>query len=643
MTTPLRVLIVEDSEDDAALLVRELRRAGYEPDHMRVDTLDAMRAALLERIWDVILADFSVPGFGAPQALGLMTALGLDLPFIIVSGSIGEDVAVGMMRAGAQDYVMKGNLTRLTPVLSRELREAEERRERKRAEAALRESEERYRELFENANNIIFTLDLSGRFTSVNKAGEQITGYSRERVLTMSILDLIGEDQRERVLQALRSELTAGEEYAAEWQVNAADGKRVALEVNSRPIFEGEKVVGVQGIARDVTERKRLEAQLRQAQKMESVGTLAGGVAHDFNNILTGIIGFADLGLSDLSIQHPLYRNLLEIKQLGDRAARLIRQLLAFARRQVLEQRQIALNDVISDLGRLLGRVIGEHIELQLVLAENLPCVNADPAQMEQVLMNLCVNARDAMPAGGRLLIETQAITLNDSYCHSHPWAKLGEYVLLTVSDSGMGMDRLTQERIFEPFFTTKEPGQGTGLGLAMVYGIVKQHNGLIHVYSEIGRGSSFKIYLPALSTVGEEVDRPTIELPKGGHEMILLAEDDTAVRELIVTILENNGYRVVAAANGQEAIDIFERQPNDFSLILSDAVMPKISGRELYEALHHHRPALKFLFISGYSINALNEKFILDKRLALLHKPFSPVDLARKVREVLDRSMNSE
>jgi len=510
--------------------------------------------------------------------------------------------------------------------------------ERKRAEAALCESERRYRELFENANDIIYTIDLAGNFTSINRAGERIIGYSREEILKMNLSQLVKPGQFEVFQQTLERKLAGEELTTYELEIIARDGHKVALEVSTRLIYQEGKPVGVQGIGRDVTERKNLEAQLRQAQRMESIGTLAGGVAHDFNNILTGIIGFSELAMLNLLPPSPIYRNLQEIKQLGERAARLTRQLLAFARKQVLARRPTNLNDLISDLAKFLRRVIGEHIELGLVLADDLAVVHADGSQIEQVLMNLCVNARDAMPQGGKLLIKTQNVTLDESYCQIHPDVKPGKYVLISVSDTGTGMDSATRERIFEPFFTTKGPGQGTGLGLAMVYGIIKQHDGSICVSSEPGRGATFDIYIPAISEQEEIHEERADYALADGNETILVAEDEASVRNLIVTILQNWGYKVLTASNGEEAVKVFDEEQGKIDLVLSDAVMPKLGGRELYEILRKRNPELKFLFISGYSIDAMSERFILSEGLELLHKPFNPLDLARRIRESLDR-----
>lgn len=510
--------------------------------------------------------------------------------------------------------------------------------ERLRADAALRESEERYRGLFETANDIIYTHDLSGKFTSINKAGEKISGYSRAEVLKLNIRSCVTAEYFTRMRQIAAGKAAGEVPTTFDLEIKSKDDRRIALEVSTQSVYRNGQPVGVQGIARDVTERKRLEEQLRHAQKMESVGTLAGGVAHDFNNILTGIIGFSDLMLRNLSPQHPHYGNLREIQRLGERAAQLTRQLLTFARQQMLDPKRLNLNQVIYDLSQFLQRVIGEHIELKVALTDEPTLLFADGTQIEQVLMNLCINARDAMPHGGTLLIETGSVRLDDAFCQLHPWAKPGDYIRLTVSDTGVGFDRATKERIFDPFFTTKAPGQGTGLGLSIVYAIIQQHGGMIDVYSEVGRGAAFNIYLPAAEAGEAPAERAPLRALPGGRETLLVVEDEAVVRDLIVHFMQTQGYKVLAAGNGEEALRLADAHKGLIDLVVSDAVMPKMGGRELYEVLRSRWSGLKFIFMSGYSMQALGDRFLLEEGLDFLHKPFKPMDFARKVREVLDK-----
>src|SRR5581483_5593403 len=415
-----------------------------------------------------------------------------------------------------------------------------------------------------------------------------------------------------------------------------ADGSLVDVSVSAAAFDSDSAGSGVIVIVEDITHRNQLQAQLRQAQKMESIGTLAGGIAHDFNNVLTGIIGFADLLLSQINAADPFYNPIQQIRKLGDRAATLTRQLLAFARRQLLDFKNLNPNAIVTDSLKFLGRIIGEHIDLKIDLEENIHTIHADVAQIEQVLTNLCINARDAMPGGGRLTIETRNTVLDESYVSNHPGAKAGSYAMLCVTDTGLGMDKSTKERIFEPFFTTKDFGKGTGLGLAMVYGIVKQHGGLIYVYSEIGKGTSFKVYLPAVEVPADAVIPSKTDFPIGGTETVLVAEDENAVRELVVAVLESLGYKVLTAKNGAEAIQLFEGRADEIDLVLSDTIMPKVGGKELFDVVRRRKPDLRFVFMSGYNVDAVGENAGAIANVDFLQKPFSPVVLGRKVREVL-------
>ncbi len=635
MSTPLRVLMVEDSEDDALIVERQLRQGGYEPLLRRVDTPETMTEAVRQAAWDVIIADYNLPRFSALAALALLHQQRLDLPFLVVSGSIGEATAVAAMKAGAHDYIMKDNLARLVPAIEREMREAAGRRERRRAEARLRSSEARYRTLFESAQDAIAVWDEGLKLVDANRAYCDLVGAPRDDLLGQwhAPADAVAPEDRPRFEEALR-ELEATGILRGEFAVTSQDGARRLVDVigmRSAPGF-------FLSILRDITERKSLERQLEQAQRMESIGTLAGGIAHDFNNILTGISGYADLALMHLSPAHPLHSDLSQIRKQAEHAATLTRQLLAFSRRQVLERRHVDLNRVIGEIETFLRRVIGEHIAVDIRKADGLATAYVDPVQVEQVLMNLCINARDAMPGGGRLIVESANARLDAAFCRVNVWARPGEYALIRVSDTGIGMDEATMQSIFDPFFTTKEPGKGTGLGLAMVYGIVKQHDGLIEVTSEPGRGAAFTVYFPAVDAKAEPVSRAAALPARGGHETILLAEDDDMVRELIVRTLETAGYQVVTAVDGEQALEVFDRRKDDLALAIVDAVMPKLGGREVYFELRARKPALKFLVVSGYSVNAIDERFVQEEGLHFVQKPFSPADLARRVREILDR-----
>jgi PAS domain S-box-containing protein len=510
--------------------------------------------------------------------------------------------------------------------------------ERKHAEESLRRSEERYRELFENANDIVYTHDLAGNFTALNKAGEVVTGYTREEALRMNVIEVVAPECLEVVTQMLTRKVAEGGTTSYELTIISKTGQRVALEVSTRLIYEGGQPVGVQGIARDVTARRLLEDQLRQSQKMDAIGRLAGGVAHDFNNLLTAIIGYSQLGLSRLEPGDPLRHEMEEISNAGARAASLTSQLLAFSRKQVLNPRIVDLNAIVTNIDKMLRRLIGEDIEVITILDSGLERIKADAGQIEQVILNLAVNARDAMPKGGRLTIETANRDVDLDFASYHIGLEPGRYVMLTVSDTGCGMDAETQGRIFEPFFTTKEPGQGTGLGLATAYGVVNQSGGRILVESEVGRGTTFRVLLPAaLGVAVAEAPTEQSDLLLTGTETLLLVEDDQFARKLALKVLQEGGYRVLETSSPTEALAKVRDAGQPIDLVVTDVVMPEMSGRAMADRIREIRPSLPILFVSGYTDDALLRHGVLEEGTALLQKPFTPESLARKVRELLD------
>lgn len=522
---------------------------------------------------------------------------------------------------------------------------AEDVTERKRAEYELSESEERYRELVENARDIIYQHDLKGNYTSTNKAGQQLTGYSLEETLALNMVDTVAPEYLEKAREMLRLKLAGETVTAYELEILTKDGSRIPVEANTRLVYQNGVPVGVQGIARDITERKRLERalgeseeQLRQSQKLEAIGQLAGGVAHDFNNLLTAINGYSALALRRVGKDHPITPYLEEIKKAGDRAANLTRQLLAFGRKQLLQPLALNLNDIVSDMIKLLKRLIGEDIQLVTKPGVTLKQIKADPGQLEQVLVNLVVNARDAMPRGGIVTIETANTTLDATYASRHLDAIPGEYVMLAISDTGTGMDQKTQSRIFEPFFTTKAKDKGTGLGLSTVYGIIRQSGGSIWVYSELGTGTTFKVYLP----LDDEEPRQagvtaSVEPIKRGSETVLLVEDEDMVRKLASELLAESGYTVLEANGGEAAIHLGKEHKARIDLLITDVVMPKLSGKEVAEQLQAIHPETRVLFMSGYTDEAIVHHGIVDSGIAFIQKPFSERALAQKIRDVLD------
>jgi two-component system cell cycle sensor histidine kinase/response regulator CckA len=514
VSIPLRVLVIEDSDDDTAMVVRELKRAGYDVAFKRVDSSETLRTSLAEQEWNLLISDFSMPGFSGTDALKIVRSAGCEAPFIFVSGTMGEDSAVAALKDGAQDYLIKTNLKRLVPAVQRELRESEERQQ-----------------------------------------------------------------------------------------------------------------------------RQRLEQHVHQLQKFEAIGRLAGGVAHDFNNLLGVILGQSEI-LLDRPHDEKITRGLEMIRESARRGANLTRQLLAFGRRQVLQSQVLNINAILTDVEKLLQRVIGENIELDFQTDAKIGSIEADPSQLEQVVVNLAANARDAMPKGGKLTIATANVDLDEAYADRRVMVRPGHYVQLTVSDTGCGMDRETQSYIFEPFFTTKEQGKGTGLGLATVYGIVKQSGGYIWVYSEPGQGTTFKIYLPMVAAAAESpryVERSE-ELARGS-ETILVVEDDASLRQVTCEFLQSSGYTVIPAESPVEALRLAESHNGPIDFLLTDVIMPRMNGRELATRLIQARPGMKVLYVSGYANGIIRDAVNgpLEEGLAFLQKPYTRSVVTRKIREILD------
>ena len=512
MPAPLRALIVEDSEDDAALIVRELERGGFDVTHSRVDSPRAMNTALDSAKWDIVISDYSMPGFSGAEALKILRTRTSEIPFIYVSGTLGEDAAVAALKSGAQDYLVKGNLGRLVTAIERELRDVEANRE-----------------------------------------------------------------------------------------------------------------------------RKRLEAQVYQLRRFEAIGRLAGGISHDFNNVIGAILGFAELGQEELAEDHPARKRFQKICDQAKRASGLTRQLLAFARRQVLQPQNLDVNRIVRETLSLLGTLLGENIHIELALLDDLAPAWADATQIEQVIMNLCLNARDAMPLGGRIAIRTQNFEIRAGDDLPHSYYRPGKYVLITVADTGTGMDREMLEHIFEPFFTTKEVGKGTGLGLATVYGIVKQHGGIIDVQSERGTGTEFRVYLPAGSGSAHTTEKSPQRAARRGTETILVAEDHEGLRELAKEALEALGYRVLLAATGGQALEIFMDKHSSIDLVLLDIVMPEMGGPAALEKMLSIKPTLRAILVTGYAADVDSVGLMMQKGMLILQKPYSSQDLGQSVRSVLD------
>jgi PAS domain S-box-containing protein len=511
--------------------------------------------------------------------------------------------------------------------------------QRRMAEDAVKREEAFTENSLNMLSDVFFVLDLEGKLLRWNKRLNDVTGYSDREIVLMKPGDFFLSTDIERISKAIKSVVDKGT-FSSELTAVTKDGKQIPYEFRATLMrdYTG-SLIGICGVGRDLTERNKFEAQLRYAQKMEAVGTLTGGIAHDFNNILNVIIGFGTLVMDRIRDDQLSREQMNEVLTAAERAATLTKRLLMFSRKQVVEVRPVDINELVLGLQKMLARIIRESIDFNLDLADRPLMVLADSGQIEQVLMNLTANARDAMPEGGRLTIGTGPQELDDEYVEAYGYGKTGTYALITVADTGQGMDAETQKKIFEPFFTTKGVGEGTGLGLAISYGIIKQHSGYIKVYSEPGHGTVFKIYLPLIEEMtlpAEKAESP--DAVKGGNETILVAEDDASMRKFSSIVLESCGYRVITADDGEDAITKFMENRERISLALLDMIMPKKNGKEVSEAIRKVSPRTKVLFTSGYAIDVIKTKELTEAGYGFIHKPVRSQDLLRKVREFLDK-----
>jgi signal transduction histidine kinase len=648
---PVRVLLVDDDEDDYIItrnLISEIKDRRYQLKW--VDNYDSALEILRHPDHDICLLDYRLGSRTGLELLKESQSFNGGLPIILLTGQGDHEIDLEAMRAGAADYLIKGQLD--SDKLDRAIRYAiEDHRVRER----LRHESNLIGRIMETSPVGIMVADRSGKITFANSQAEKILGLNKEKLSqsNYSILDWSLTDSEGNPLSgqasSLKQVLESGRPVYDACYILGRESRsgldtsfhnRVSLSVNAAPLFDGNsKIDGLVVTIEDITAHLAMEAQLRQSQKMESVGQLAAGVAHDINNILTIIQGHSGLLLNTGALDSDAVKSVKQISAASERAAGFIRHLLMFSRKQVYRTKILDLNAVLQNLEYMLPRMLGEHIALEIRCGAKLPRIAADIAMIEQIVMNLAINARDAMLKGGKLLIETAAAEINASYVQQHPEARAGSFVRLTVTDTGCGMEPSVLQRIFEPFFTTKEVGRGTGLGLATVYGIVKQHNGWITVQSQVGVGTTFKVFLPAAGEMAHSSDDSTApsETVLGGRETILLVEDESDLLGLLREVLEQYRYRVLTASSGGEALRIWNEHHGRVDLLLTDMVMPGgMTGDELAAELKRRKPDLKIIYASGYSSAFVGKDFSQDDT-NFLAKPYQPQQVAQLVRNILD------
>ena len=679
------ILVVDDEPSSIELIEAYLIPQGYEI--VKAKSGEEALGKLSSNQIDLIVLDVRMPGMDGFEFIRRVRQDNTHrlLPIILVTVLRDSEDRVKGIEAGCDDFLSKpvdkmeliarvrslikikayndlrsnylkeleSEVTRRTEKLKHALeKQLQEISERKKAEESLCLSEVRRRTLVDAIPDLVWLKDLNGVYHSCNPTFERFFGAKEADIVGKTDYDFKDKDLADFFREHDRKAVEAnGLNVNEEWLTFAADGHSGLFETIRTPMRDAEgHLLGVLGISRDITERKqaaeekaKIEAQLLQAQKMESIGQLAGGVAHDFNNMLSIIIGFTEVAIDTVGPAHPVISNLEEIRKAAYRSSDLTRQLLAFARGQTIAPEVLDLNETIEGMVKMLRCLIGEDIDLIWLPGKSLWQIEIDPSQIDQILANLCVNARDAISGVGKITIETGNDIFNGDYCASHPGFASGEYVMLTVSDNGSGMDKETLDRIFEPFFTTKELGNGTGLGLATVYGIVKQNNGFIKVCSEPGQGTTFTIYLPRYMTKSEKIQKtaPAVTAVQG-NETILLVEDEPVILQMTTMMLERHGYTVLAANTPGEAIRMADAHTGVIHLVMTDVVMPEMNGKDLVKNLLLHDPNLKYLFMSGYTANVIAHHGVLDPGVNFIQKPFSIKDLTVKVREVLDDAKNS-
>ncbi len=642
MKFPLHILHLEDNPADAELIQATLEAEGIPCAITPVQTRNGFVSALERGGIDLILSDFSLPDFDGMSALKIARARCPAIPLIFVSGTLGEERAIDSLKSGATDYVLKERLARLAPAVRRAMDETEERASNRRTEEALKQTEQRLRIIFNESPFGIALVGEDGRPLITNPALQRMLGYTGAELSGMPFSEFTHPEDCAKCME-LYQHLIKGlrDSYQVEKRYVRKDGQViwVRVSVSLAHAATGDPGYSV-AMVEDITAHRDLEAKFIEAQKMEVIGQLAGGVAHDFNNILAVIMGYSDLMMQKLTPDDDLMSYLETLRSAAERATGLTRQLLIFSRKQTVQPVVLDINEVVKDLDKMLRRLIDEHIEMTILPGKDIGRVKADSGYVGQVLMNLVVNARDAMPNGGKLTIATENVTLGKDFVRGHEGVLPGDYVMFSVTDTGTGMTDAVKARLFKAFFTTKPKGKGTGLGLATCQTIVQQSGGYIEIHSEVGIGTTFNVYFPRVDQPLDITARPETEAMPRGTETLLVVEDEPLLKHLARSVLEARGYEVLSASNGQDALRTArDHKGSPIRLVITDVIMPLMGGIVMAAWLKSAYPDLKILFTSGYTDDAITQDGALPAKVEFLPKPYTPVTLARKVRELLDAS----
>jgi len=638
MGKTIRLLIIEDVEDDVLLLLREIRKGGFEPVFKRVDSEKDLVEALTGETWDIVISDYAMPGFTGIDALRIVKRHDPDIPFILHSGAIGEDVAVTAMKEGAGDYLMKDNLKRLIPAIERGLQDAETRKARKEAVKALEESENKYRLLVEDLNDVIYRTDQSGIINYISPVIQSLAGYDQSELIGRSFTKIIYKEDLD-FLQKRFEELLFGVIKPSEYRLIKKSGEPVWVRNSDKLIYDGENVVGIRGVLTDISEEKKLQSQLQQSQKMEAIGTLAGGIAHDFNNILAIIAGYAEMAKESALPGTNQEEDLENVLEGAGRAKKLVQQILAFSRQSQVEPTQIKIQPLIKEGVKMLRSSVPTTISITEDIDPQIGPILAAPTHIHQILMNLGTNAYHAMEEAGGVL----SVTLKSTFIGPDDKEKLlhvnsGEYVELTVGDTGTGIGPDVIEKIFDPYFTTKEIGKGTGMGLAIIYGIVKDSGGTITVESRIGKGTTFYVYFPIVEE-GSLLEKEAKDIPKG-TERILFVDDEQLLAKMGKAMLEGLGYHVTVQHSSIEALETFQNTPDAFDLVITDQTMHGMTGYDLARRMLQIKPDIPIILCTGYS-NLVDEESVKSSGIKeFTLKPFTKEAIAKLIRKVLGEAV---